>query len=53
MASLGQLERVLYDEWFRQQLERARRGFLEHYAMRSDGTAAARAADAVLAVARL
>ena len=48
----GQLERILYDEGFRQQLERARRGFLEQYAMRSDGTAAARSAEAVLEVAR-
>lgn len=48
----GQLERILYDEGFRQQLERARRVFLEQYAMRSDGTAAARSAEAVLEVAR-
>ena len=48
----GQLERILYDEGFRQQLERARRGFLEQYAMRSDGTAAARSAEAVLEVTR-
>jgi hypothetical protein len=48
----GQLERVLYDEGFRQQLDRARRACLERYAMKSDGEAARRSAEAVLEVTR-
>ena len=45
------LERILYDEGFRAQLESARQVFLERYAMQADGRAAARAADAVLQIA--
>ena len=45
-----ELERLLYDEGFRQHLERTRRVFLEETGMRSDGRAAARSAEAVLAV---
>ena len=47
-----QLERILYDQEFRQQLERARRVFLEQSGMRSDGRAAVRAAEAVLEIVR-
>ena len=47
-----QLERILYDQEFRQQLERARRVFLEQSGMRSDGRAAARSAGAVLEMVR-
>ena len=47
-----QLERILYDEGFRQQLEHARRVFLEESGMRSDGRAAARSAQAVLEIVR-
>lgn len=46
----GQLRRVLYDEGFRQQLSAARSEFLGSYAMSSDGMAAGRSADAVLAL---
>ena len=48
----AQLERILYDQEFRQQLERARRVFLEQSGMRSDGRAAARSAEAVLEIVR-
>ncbi len=48
----AQLEGILYDQEFRQQLERARRVFLEQSGMRSDGRAAARAAEAVLEIMR-
>jgi len=47
-----ELERLLYDEGFRQQLERTRRVFLEESGMRSDGRAAARSAEAVLEIVR-
>ena len=47
-----QLERILYDQGFRAQLERARRVFLEQSGMRSDGHAAARSAAAVLEIVR-
>ena len=51
-AEIGtQLERILYDEGFRQQLERARREFVERYGLRADGRAAERAAEAVLEIA--
>ena len=46
------LERILYDQEFRQQLERARRVFLEESGMRSDGRAAVRSAEAVLEIVR-
>ena len=45
------LQRILYDEEFRRQLETARSAFLRHYRMESDGTAAQRAADAILRAA--
>ena len=45
-----QLRRVLYDEGFRSQLAAARRAFLGAHAMNSDGTAAARSAETVLAL---
>jgi hypothetical protein len=48
-GELGQaLERILYDEKFRQQLERARGLFLARYRILSDGGAAERSAEAVL-----
>jgi hypothetical protein len=47
-----QLERILYDEGFRLQLERAREAFLDRYAMRSTGVAAVRSAEAILELAR-
>jgi UDP-N-acetylglucosamine 2-epimerase len=43
------LQRILYDEGFRQQLERDRIAYLSRYGIASDGRAAERAADAVLA----
>ena len=45
------LNRILYDEEFRLQLDRERRAFLTQFAMGADGRAARRAADAVLALA--
>ena len=45
------LHRILYDEEFRLQLERARGDYLRRFAIGSDGRAAARSADAVLALA--
>lgn len=52
-AEIGpQLERILYDEGFRLQLERAREAFLDRYAMRSTGVAAVRSAEAILELAR-
>jgi hypothetical protein len=48
----AQLERILYDQEFRQQLERARRVFLDQSGMRSDGRAAARSSEAVLEIVR-
>jgi hypothetical protein len=46
-----QLERVLYDEGFRQQLKAARRDVLGAHAMQSDGKAAERSAEAVIELA--
>ena len=46
------LERILYDEGFRQQLATARRAFLEQHRIASDGRAAARAAAAIVRLAR-
>lgn len=52
-AEIGQqLQRILYDEGFRLQLERAREAFLDRYAMRSTGVAAVRSAEAILELAR-
>lgn len=45
------LGRILYDEGFRLQLERARIAYLSRFGIASDGRAAARAAEAVLAAA--
>jgi hypothetical protein len=45
------LQRILYDEEFRRQLEAARSAFLRHYRMESNGVAAQRSADAILRVA--
>jgi UDP-N-acetylglucosamine 2-epimerase len=47
-----QLERILYDEGFRQQLSAARSSFLRRYAIVSTGTAAARSAAAVVELMR-
>jgi hypothetical protein len=47
-----QLERILYDERFRQQLSAARGTFLHEHAITSTGTAAVRSADAVLELMR-
>ena len=47
-----QLERILYDEGFRQQLAAARSNFLQQYAMVSTGTAAARSAEAIIELMR-
>lgn len=47
-----QLRQILYDEGFRQQLAGVRQGFLAQYAMASDGRAAERAVDAILALVR-
>jgi hypothetical protein len=47
------LERILYDEEFRQQLDEARRRVLAAFHMASDGRAASRAAGAVLSLARM
>jgi hypothetical protein len=47
------LERILYDEEFRRQLDEARRGVLAAYRMESDGQAASRAAGAILDLARM
>ncbi len=47
-----QLERILYDEGFRQQLSDARTSFLRQYAIVSSGTAAARSAEAVIELMR-
>jgi hypothetical protein len=45
------LRRILYDGEFRLQIERSRAEYLQRFAIRSDGGAAARSADAVLALA--
>jgi hypothetical protein len=45
------LNRILYDEGFRLQIERAREDYLRRFAIGSDGRAAARSAEAVLALA--
>jgi hypothetical protein len=47
-----QLERILYDEGFRQQLSAARSSFLRQYAIVSTGTAAVRSAEAVIELMR-
>jgi hypothetical protein len=47
----GALDRILYDDEFRQQLDRGRRGFLARFAMTADGQAAERSAEAVMALA--
>jgi UDP-N-acetylglucosamine 2-epimerase len=44
------LDRILYDERFRQQLERARVEYLTRFGIGSDGRAAARSAEAVVAL---
>ena len=44
------LQRILYDEGFRQQIERARVEYLTRFGIGSDGRAAARSAEAVLAL---
>ena len=45
------LNRILYDEGFRQQLEASRSVFLACYGIASDGRAATRSADAIVALA--
>ncbi len=45
------LHRILYDQGFRLQLERSREEYSKRFAIGSDGQAAARAADSVLALA--
>jgi hypothetical protein len=45
------LGRILYDEEFRLQIEHSRAEYLQRFAIRSDGGAAARSADAVFALA--
>jgi len=45
------LRRILYDAEFRLQIERSRAEYFRQFAIRSDGGAAARAADAVLSLA--
>lgn len=47
----GLLVRILYDDEFRQHLDRARRDMLERYAIGADGRAADRTADVVLELA--
>ena len=47
------LEQILYHEGFRSALAAARRTFLAEYAMRADGQAAERSADAILGAAGL
>lgn len=44
------LRRILYDQDFRQQVERARSAFMTRFGIRSDGRAAERAADVVVGV---
>ena len=46
------LRRILYDQEFRLQIERCRGEYLGRYAIASDGRAADRSADAVLALAK-
>jgi hypothetical protein len=45
-----QLRRILYDEGFRLQIEGARDAYLARFGITSDGCAAARSADAILAL---
>jgi len=45
------LHRILYDQEFRRQVERSRQEYLKRFAIGSDGRAATRSADAVLALA--
>ena len=47
----GQIVRILYDEGFRQQIDRARGAFLARFAIGADGGAAARTAEAILQMA--
>ena len=47
-----ELRRILYDEGFRLQIERSRAEYFKRFAIGSDGRAAARSADVVLALAR-
>lgn len=53
-ATIGEiapaLRRILYDEEFRQQIERGRGAYLARFGIASDGRAADRSADAVLAL---
>jgi hypothetical protein len=52
-AEIGpMLERILYDEQFRLQMERTRAEYLARFGIASDGRAAARSADAVLALTK-
>jgi hypothetical protein len=46
------LQRILYDQGLRLQLETSRRSFLARYSIGSDGTAAARTAAAILQLSR-
>ncbi len=53
-AAIGPaLRRLLYDEEFRQQLERKRSGYIPRVGMTADGQAARRAADALASLMRL
>lgn len=45
-----QLQRILYDQGFRLQIERARAAYLARFGIASDGRAAARSADAILSL---
>ncbi len=45
------LQRILYDEEFREQIEAGRSAFLRRYRMESDGMAAQRSAEAILRAA--
>ncbi|MBI4476962.1 MAG: hypothetical protein HY654_07295 [Acidobacteria bacterium] len=47
------LDALLYDEGRRSQLATARRAFIEHFGLMSDGRAAARAAEAILVLSRV
>jgi uncharacterized membrane protein len=46
------MRRILYDDGFRRQLAAVRQAFLADHAIASDGRAAERAADAILALVR-
>ena len=45
------LQRILYDEEFREQIEAGRSAFLRRFRMESDGMAAQRSAEAILRAA--